>query len=173
MDGKGPIMMDSLVRNLRVLWRAESIIAEIQVRQALTRSGLRGLAVLLAGFAFLMLNLAGFFVLERIWDPAWASAALAAVNLGLAGLLLALAGRTQPGRDLALAVEVRDTALQALEMDARVLQKQMVDMTEDVRSLKKAVVGFVRNPMDAVLPSMLIPLAGAVVKSIAKSGKKE
>ena len=69
-------MMDGLVRNLRVLWRAESIIAEIQLRRALTRSGLRGLAVLLAGFAFLMLNLAGFFVLERIWDPAWASAAL-------------------------------------------------------------------------------------------------
>jgi hypothetical protein len=47
--------------------------------------------VLLAGLAFLMLNLAGFLVLERIWDPAWASAALAAGNLGLAGLLLAIA----------------------------------------------------------------------------------
>jgi hypothetical protein len=166
-------MMDGLVRNLRVLWRAESIIAEIQLRRALTRSGLRGLAVLLAGFAFLMRNLAGFFVLERIWDPAWASAALAAANLCLAGLLLAMAGRTRPGRDLALAVEVRDSALQALEEDARALQKQMVDMTEEVRGLKKAVVGFVRNPVDAVLPGMLLPLAGAVVKSIAKSGKKE
>jgi hypothetical protein len=173
MDRKGPIMMDHCVRNLRVLWRAESIIAEIRIRQVLTRSGLRGLAVLLAGFAFLMLNLAGFFVLERIWDPAWAAAALAAGNLCLAGLLLAIAGRTRPGRDMALAVEVRDSALQALELDAKALQKQMVDMTEEVRGLKTAVVGFVRNPMDAVLPSLLVPLAGAVVKSITKSGKKE
>jgi hypothetical protein len=58
-------MMNEVVRNLRILWRAESIIADIRFRQMITRSSLRGAAALLGGFAFLMGNLSALFALQQ------------------------------------------------------------------------------------------------------------
>ena len=162
-------MMDSLVRNLRVLWRAESIIADIRLRQMVARSGLRSAAALLGAFSFLMGNLSAFFALQQSLGPVWASALIGLVNLVLAIILLIIAERSRPGREMELALEVRDTALQALEADAQVVQSQLADLRDEVRGVRQAIVGFVRHPLDSVLPSMLVPLAGAVIKGIKKS----
>lgn len=162
-------MMDNLVRNLRVLWRAESIIADIRLRQMMARSGLRGTAALLGVFAYLMGNLAVFFALQQSWGSIWAAASIALANLALAIVLLVVAERSKPGREMDLALEVRNTALQALEADAQVIQDQLSDLRDEVRGVRQAIVGFVRHPLDAVLPSMLVPLAGAVIKGLKKS----
>jgi hypothetical protein len=164
-------MMDSVVRNLRVLWRAESIIADVHLRQIILRSGLRGMAALLALSAFLMANLAAFFALEQAWGLIWAASGVGLANLLVAAILLLIAGRTRPGRELELALEVRNTALQSLETDAQFVQQQLAELRDEIRGVKQAVTGFVRNPLDAVLPSMLVPLAGAVVKGLVKSEK--
>jgi len=161
-------MMDNLVRNLRVLWRAESIIADIRFRQMMTRSSMRGIAALLGAFAFLMGNLALFFALEQAWGAIWAAALIGLANLLLAIILLAMAERSRPGREMELALEVRNTALQALEKDAQVIQQQLTEFRDEVRGVREAVLGFVRHPLDAVLPSMLVPLAGAVIKGLKK-----
>ena len=161
-------MMDNLVRNLRVLWRAESIIADIRVRQMMARSSMRGIAALLGGFAFLMGNLALFFALEQAWGAIWAAALIGLANLLLAIILLVVAERAKPGREMELALEVRNTALQALETDAQVIQQQLAEFRDEVRGVREAVVGFVRHPLDAVLPGMLVPLAGAVIKGLKK-----
>ena len=161
-------MMDNLVRNLRVLWRAESIIADIRFRQMMTRSSMRGIAALLGAFAFLMGNLALFFALEQSWGAIWAAALIGLANLLLAIILLAMAERSRPGREMELALEVRNTALQALEKDAQVIQQQLTEFRDEVRGVREAVLGFVRHPLDAVLPSMLVPLAGAVIKGLKK-----
>ena len=160
--------MDNLVRNLRVLWRAESIIADIRFRQMMARSSLRGIAALLGAFAFFMGNLALFFALEQAWGTIWAAALIGLANLLLAVILLIVAERSKPGREMALALEVRNTALQALETDAQVIQQQLTEFRDEVRGVREAVVGFVRHPLDAVLPSMLVPLAGAVIKGLTK-----
>ncbi|WP_230533383.1 phage holin family protein [Microvirga roseola] len=161
-------MMDNVVRNLRVLWRAESIIADIRLRQAITRSGLRGVAALLGAFAFVMGNMALFFALEPSWGPIWAAAAIGGLNLLLAVVLLVTAERTKPEREMELALEVHNIALQALEADALVVQQQLIDLKEEVRGVRQAIVGFVRHPIDSVLPGMLVPLAGAVIKGLKK-----
>lgn len=161
-------MMDNLVRNLRVLWRAESIIADIRFRQMMARSSMRGIAALLGGFAFLMGNLALFFALEQAWGAIWAAALIGLANLLLAIILLVVAERSKPGREMELALELRNTALQALETDAQVIQQQLAEFRDEVRGVREAVVGFVRHPLDAVLPGMLVPLAGAVIKGLKK-----
>jgi len=161
-------MMDSIVRNLRVIWRAESIIADIRFRQMMIRSSLRGAAALLGLFAYFMANLAVFFTLDQAWGSIWAAAAVALGNLVIAILLLMIAGKSKPGREMELALEVRDSALQALETDAEAIQLQLTELRDEVRGMKQAIVGFVRHPIDSVLPAMLVPLAGAVLKNLKK-----
>lgn len=166
-------MMDNIVRNLRVLWRAESIIADIRFRQLATKAGLRAAAGLLGLFAFLMANLAVFFALQEVWGPVWAAAAVAGGNFVLALMLLFIAERTKPGREMDLALEVRNMALQSLEEDAQAVQLQLTELREEVRGVRQAIVGFVKHPLDAVLPGMLVPLAGAVIKGLKKSGEEK
>ncbi|WP_445504774.1 phage holin family protein [Microvirga sp. G4-2] len=166
-------MMDSVVRNLRVLWRAESIIADIRFRQMMTRSSLRGAAALLGLFAYFMGNLAVFFALDRTLGSVWAAAIIALGNLVVAVVLLVFAEKSKPGREMELALEVRNSAIQALEGDAEAIQEQLTELRDEVRGMKQAVVGFVRHPIDSVLPSMLVPLAGAVIKNLKKSAASE
>lgn len=161
-------MMDNIVRNLRVLWRAESIIADIRFRQMMTRSSLRGAAALLGLFAYGMANLAAFFALDQAWGPIWASVAVALGNLAVALLLLTIAERAKPGREMELALEVRNSALQALETDAQAVQSQLTELRDEVRGMRQAIIGFVRNPIDSIVPAMLVPLAGAVIKNLKK-----
>ncbi|NIX76376.1 phage holin family protein [Microvirga terricola] len=162
-------MMDSLMRNLRVLWRAETIIADIRFRQIATRSGLRGAAAFLGIFAYLMANLAVFFALLPAWGSIGAAALIALGNIVLAILLLVLAERSRPGREMELALEVRNAALQGLETDAQAVQAQLAELRDEVRGMRQAVVGFVRHPVDSVLPGLIVPLAGAIIKGLKKS----
>jgi prefoldin subunit 5 len=67
-----------------------------------------------------------------------------------------------------LALEVRNGALQALEADAQALQQQIAGFRDEVREVKEAVVGFVSHPLDSILPGLLVPLAGAVIKGLKK-----
>lgn len=161
--------MDNAVRNLRILWRAESIVADICLRQMMTRSSLRGIAALLGVFAFLMTNLSLFFALQQDWGLIWAAAVIALANLLLSIVLLIIAQRSKPGREMELALEVRTSALQALEADAQGVQEQLAEFREEVRGIREAVVGFVRHPLDSVLPNLLVPVAGAVIKGLKKS----
>src|SRR5208282_4462753 len=107
-DAAALTMIDNVLRNLRVLWRAESIVAEIRLHVIAARSGLRAFAGLIALFGLAMLNLAGYFALARWWEPVWAASAVAVVDFAVAGVLVLVAAQMKPGRELDLAVEVRN-----------------------------------------------------------------
>lgn len=162
-------MMDNAVRNLRTLWRVETIIADIRLRQIMARALLRGLAALMGAFAYLMANLSLYLALERAWDSIWAAALVGLGNLLLALLLLVIAQRAKPGRELDLALQVRGDALRALEADAGAIQQQLVGFRDEIRDVRDAVAGFTRHPFETLLPSILVPLAGAVIKNLKKS----
>lgn len=163
--------MDSIARNLRVLWRAESIIADIKLRRLIMRSSLWGIAALLGLFAFLMGNLAVFFALQQAWGPVWAAAAVAGGNFALALILVLVAHRNPSEREMELATEVRDLALQELQADAAALQEHVLEIREEVRGIRQGIGNFVRHPLDTVLPSLLVPLAGAILKGLRKAGE--
>lgn len=148
--------MDRLLNNLRVLWRTERAIADIKLRHALARSGLHVAAALLALIALLMFEVAAFYALRDVWSTIVASMILGVVNLVIAGILLLIADRKKPGRELDLANEIHKNTMDALQADARLLQA-------DVQSFGQAL----KHPIDSLLP-LIVPLATIVMGVIKK-----
>jgi hypothetical protein len=153
--------IDSIVASLRAILRANSIIADIHARHLVARSSLTGFAALIAAFGLLMFGLAAYFALERIVGPVWAAASVGLANCVIALVLLFLASRIKPGRDLELAREVHRTAMEALIADGRALEIE-------IESFKQAF----RHPLDTVLPGLIVPLATMLIKMVQKKTEK-
>ena len=145
---------ETVLKNLRVLWRTDRIIAEIRMRHMLVGLGLKAFAALIAGFGLLMLELAAYFALVQIWSAILAAAVLGAVNFVIAGALLIISSRPVAGRDLDLASEIHGSAVEGLQTEARALQSQ--------------VSGAIHHPLNGVLPLLLAPLITIIVKSLRK-----
>jgi hypothetical protein len=149
--------IDSLVANLRALLRANSIIADIHARHLVARTSLTGFAALIAAFGVVMLGLAAYLALEEILGSVWAAVSVGLANFVIALGLILIASRVRPGRDLELAREVHRTAMDALLADGRALETEIADFKQ-----------VLRHPLDAVLPSLIVPLADIIIKIIAK-----
>ena len=146
---------ENVIKQLRVLWRADRIIADIRLRHLLMGLGVRAFAALIAAFGLLMLELSAYFALVQIWSAISAAAILGAVNFAIAGTLFAIAARPPSGRDLELANEIHGASIDALQLEARVLQSQ--------------VSGVIHNPLNGILPLLIAPLITIIIKSLKKS----
>jgi hypothetical protein len=146
---------ENVVKNLRVLWRTDRIIADIRMRHLLVGLGLRAFAALIAAFGLLMLELSAYFALVQIWSAISAAAILGAVNFTIAAILFAIAAKRPAGRELALATEIHGSAVDALQIEARTMQAQFS--------------GLVHHPLNSALPLLLVPLITIIVKSLKKS----
>jgi hypothetical protein len=145
--------VDSLIRNARALWRAEKIIADIQLQNLAVRLGLQAFAALIAIFGLLMLELAAFWALRDMWSEIKAAVVLAVANFALALILMMIAVWRKPGRELDVAREVQTTAIQSLQADARALHG-------DVASFANAV----KHPFETVVPAAIIPLVTLLIQ---------
>ena len=145
---------ENIVKNLRVLWRTDRIIAEIRMRHMLVGFGLKAFAALIAAFGLLMFELAAYFALVQVLSAIAAAAILGAVNFLIAVILVAIAARPPAGRELELATEIHSSAIDALQVEARALQAQ--------------ASGMIHHPLNGVLP-LLVPLITIIVKSLRKS----
>lgn len=144
---------ENIVKNLRVLWRTDRIIAEMRLRHMLVSLGLRAFAALIAAFGLLMFELAAYFALVQVLSAIVAAAILGAVNLVLALILLLLASRRGLGQELTLANEIHDSAIDALQVEARATQSQ--------------VNRLLHHPLEGVLP-LLVPLITAAINRLRK-----
>jgi membrane protein implicated in regulation of membrane protease activity len=145
---------ENIVKNLRVLWRADRIIAEIRMRHMLIGLGLRAFAALIAAFGLLMLELSAYFALVQIWSAIIAAAILGGVNFVIAAILFMIAARPPAGRELELASEIHNSAVDALQIEARAVQSQFS--------------GMVHHPLNSALPMLLVPLITIIVRSLKK-----
>jgi len=145
-------------RHLRVLWRAERIVAETRLRVLLRRSMLYAFAGLIAVFGLAMLNVAAYFFLRGLWGPIWAAlaAALGDFVIALAVVLIALA--IKPGPELPAALELRDVSMQGLEAELAPLQDRFAWLTRAAR-----------DPFETVVPAMLIPLITSIMRGLRKN----
>jgi membrane protein implicated in regulation of membrane protease activity len=145
---------ENVVKNLRVLWRTDRIIAEIRMRHLLVGLGLRAFAALIAGFGLLMLELSAYFALVQIWSAIAAAAILGAVNFVIAAVLFVVAARPPRGRELELATEIHGSSIDALQLEARALQSQ--------------VSGMIHHPLNGILPLLIAPLITIIIRSLKK-----
>lgn len=145
---------ENVIKHLRALWRTDRIIADIRMRHMLIGLGLRAFAALIAAFGLLMLELSAYFALVQIWSAILAAAILGAVNFAIAAILFLIAGRPPSGRELELASEIHGSAVEGLQFEARALQSQ--------------VSGAIHNPLNSVLPLLIVPLITIIIKSLKK-----
>jgi hypothetical protein len=145
---------ENVVKHLRALWRTDRIIADIRMRHLLVGLGLRAFAALIAAFGLLMLELSAYFALVQVLSAIYAAAILGVANFVIAAILFAIAARSPSGHEYELASQIHDASVDALQIEARALQSH--------------VSGVIHNPLNSVLPLVIIPLLAIIIKSLKK-----
>jgi hypothetical protein len=143
----------NIVRNLRLLWRADKIIAEMRLRHMLVGLGLLAFAALVSTFGLLMFELAAYFALVNVVSAVTAAAILGAINLLIALMLAVIASRRSLGQELTLANEIHDNAIEALQLDVQAAQAQLDRL--------------LHHPLEGVLP-LIVPLITAAISHLRK-----
>jgi hypothetical protein len=141
---------NGIFRHARVLWRAETLIVEIKLKSALRRMGFVAFAGLTAVFGLAMLNVSAYFALRPDWGDALALLAVAVVDFVIAGILVALASRDPVSRDLEFATELRDQAIEGIELESRAAADRLVHRPVEIAGglsniLFSLLMGFLRG----------------------------
>ena len=150
--------MDILVKNLRILWRTERLLAEQRLRRLVRRISLMTLAALAGLFAIAMLNVAGYVYLTPVLEPTGAALVVAAADAIVVAILALAALPQKPGPEVRVLEEIRDMALSDLETEARSVQAELRHVRTEIESVRQAVNSFARDPLDALSPQLLTPI---------------
>ena len=159
-------MIDHLVRDLEVLRKADFLIGKIWVSVFVRRLGLVAFAGLIGVFGLGMANVAGYNALQQSIGPVWAAAAMAVVDFAIAVVVLLVAGRSRPGPEIDVALEVRRMALDSIQEDARDLKLTLSSLGDEVRGVKETVTRLVHNPLDVATEKLLVPAALSVLRGL-------
>lgn len=156
--------MERIVHSLKVLWRTEQLLTRNEFRLLTQKLQFNALAGLVTVFGLVMLSLAAFFVLVPYSGNALAALAVGGADLVLAAALLGYARSLKPAPEVEMVREMRDLALGDIEEEVASAEAELVALKDDVR-------GFIRNPVDALLPGAIGPLLGAVARGLASTKK--
>ncbi len=159
-------MIDNLVRDLQVLWKADALIRKIWFHVMARRFGLFAFGGLIAVFGLGMANVAGFYGLQPAWSPVWAAALVALADFAIAAIVILLGRNAKPGPELDLAMDVHKMALEALQADARDLKVTLDGLGQEVRQTKETIAGFVHNPLGVAADRLLVPAVLSVIRGI-------
>ena len=145
--------MNELIAKMRILAKAETIVARVHIRRAVQQVGLVLAAALFGLLALAMLNAALYLYLAKRFDPALAALAVAGLDLALAMIGLAVASRLELDPDVKEAESLRDRALGELSAEAERLRMQLHALGQDIERIRTAVTGFAQpggiNPTSA------------------------
>ncbi len=159
-------MIDDFVRDLQLLWKADSLIGRVWLNVMARRFGLFVFAGLIGVFGLGMANAAGFYALQAPLGPVWAAASVAAADFVLAAIVLVMGRSAAPGPEMELALDVRKMALDSLRADVRGVEETLDALGHEIRTTKDMVLGFVHNPLDAAAQKLLVPAIMAIVKGM-------
>lgn len=159
-------MMDDFIRDLHHLQKADSLIGKIWLKLFARQFGLFAFAGLIAALGFTMTNIAGFFRLQALLGPVWAAVVVAIGDFILAAVVVQAARNSEPGPEMALALDTRKMAIEAIQADARDVKITIDTFGQDIRDTRDAIAGFVENPLDATVQNLLIPAATSIIKGL-------
>ena len=165
--------MDALIRNIRLALRAETLIAETRFRLALKRASATIFAGLICVFGLGMANLAAYFALLPMWGEVYAALGVAVGDFGLALLLVGWARGLRPGPEIELAREVSQSAMSEIEAQTAEVQAEIKHMRDEALSVRNAVGGFARSPIDSAVSALIGPLLTMIVKALTSKSKKD
>jgi len=164
--------MSGVTRNLQLLLRSERVLAEMQLK-LMTRKAVLGAGAAIATLlALAMFNVAGYFALAQPLGSPSAALIVGLIDALIAGLLLVVAQALRTGSEEDMVREVRDMALSELGVEIDDLQQKLMQMGENVETVRTNVANFVQRPLDSLLPQLIVPAVSAVTK-LAKARKKE
>jgi hypothetical protein len=159
-------MIDSLIRDFQVLWKADTLIGKIWVDVIVRRIGLLAFAGLIAVFGLGMANVAGFYGLQPILGPVLGAAVVAVIDFALGLAVLLVATKIGGGREIELAFDVRSMAVEAIRADALDLKLEIDAFTQEMRAAKETLVGFALNPLDTAAQKLLVPAAISLIRGL-------
>ena len=151
--------MERLIHSLKVFWRAERLLRSNEIELSIKKVMLGAGAGLVALFGLVMLSVAVFFALAPIWGEALAALSIASVDFILALLMIMWARSMKPAAETKMVQEVHEMALSEIELEIALADTELT-------ALKNEVQGFVRNPVDALLPSVIGPLVSGAAKGL-------
>jgi hypothetical protein len=147
--------MNDSVKKLQILARAQAAIVRAEVRRSIQSLVLVAVALVFALLAIGVLNFAAYAALELRFGPARAGLIVGAVNLLLAGALVAKGlARSPPSEEERLAREITDMATEGLsaELDeARDELREFMKSTRRLGEIAHHVTAIVGGPVAELL----------------------
>ena len=165
-------MIDNVVRNIQVLWKADTLIGKMWAEVLARRAGLLAFAALISVFGLGMANVSGWYALQPTVGPVWSAAIVAVTDFALGLIVLLVARRSGPGREMELALQVRNMAVAAIQADAGDLRASLDAFARELRDAKQTITGLARNPLDVAAQKLLIPVALSIIRGL-RSKKQE
>jgi hypothetical protein len=123
-------MSDTLNR-VRALVRAQTILAQIELRSKAHQGAIFSVALVLGLIAIAMLNLAGFLALSERIGMIWSAATFGVADAVVAGILISVAKGVQPGPEAGSAAQVRDLLVEELAGEAEIFRQDYMQARED------------------------------------------
>lgn len=154
--------IDNLVQSVKILVRVDSLIADVKFRTRLAQVALVGSAVVIALFGLIMLGVAGYQFLDGLWGPIGAALAVAAASFAIALILVISAAYRKPGKELAMALELHTTAVDAVVAEVRRAGNDL-----------SAVNSLLHGRFDSSLFGLIGPLAMLLLKLLKKGSGEQ
>jgi hypothetical protein len=156
--------MERFTHSLKILWRTERLITERQLQLGTQRIQFNALAALAAFFGLTMVSIGAFFALVPSLGQAGAAFTVGCADFVLAALLFLYARSLQPAPEMAMVREMRDMALSDLHEEVSLAQAELMAVQKEVR-------GFIRHPVDALMPEGLGSLLNGAVRLLNRTKK--
>jgi len=163
--------MNSLTRNLNILWRSERLLAEAEWRRSSRQITILVLAGVFGLLALIMLNVAGFYWLATTYGTAQAALAVAVADIVIAAILAVSAQSLKTAPETDMIREFRNSALAEIETEAEAFQTHLVQIRDDVKTIGATVSQVAADPIGSLSPALLIPAINAFT-TVVRSKKK-
>ena len=128
--------MQDTMQKVRALARVQAIVARVELRAHARQGAVFVVALVMLLLALAMLNLAIFMALHERIGPVWAATVMAFADAVLAGILVSVANKIEPGAEAETARDVRKVLLDDLATDAETLQADLSQARDDVQRIR-------------------------------------